>query len=214
MKERRGVLWDLDGVIVDTRDLHYTTWEEVLKEHQIEFSRDHFDSISGMNNADTLTTLTGSPPSTVMVDEIAGRKEELFRRQLAGKLNLMPGVGQWLDQFREWVWPQAVASSAPMLNIEAIIAELGIREYFDTLVSGMEMPGKPAPDVFLEAAKRIGMSPGKCIVIEDAVVGVEAAKLAGMYCIAVTTYTSRDTLTRADRVVEDLSQLPKDTQFP
>jgi beta-phosphoglucomutase-like phosphatase (HAD superfamily) len=97
-----------------------------------------------------------------------------------------------------------------MPNIEVIIDDIQIRDYFATLVSGLNMPGKPAPDVFLEAAELISISPENCVVIEDAVHGVRAAKAAGMYCVAVTTTTSREKLHQADRVVDSLELLPDD----
>lgn len=210
MKPKFGILWDLDGVIVDTRELHFATWATVLREHKIEISREEFDSIFGMNNADTLARVTGSPPTPEMVQEIAGRKEELFRNQMKGRLEPLPGVALWLDQFHRWGWPQAVASSAPIENIESIIENLGFLGFFSTMVSGQNLPGKPSPDVFLEAAKIINISPDKCIVIEDAVVGVQAAKRAGMFCVAVTTYISREGLHQADRIVDSLELLPDD----
>ncbi len=208
MRPDHGVLWDLDGVIVDTQELHYVTWAEVLLNYQIPFSREKFESIFGMNNHDTLATLMGSRPEPEMIESIAGRKEQLFREMLEGKLQAMPGVMAWLVQFGAWHWPQAVASSAPMPNIEAIVDELGIRRFFAALVSGLNMPGKPAPDVFLEAAQRIAISPVDCVVIEDSVVGVRAAKGAGMFCIAVITTTSREKLHQADRIVDSLDLLP------
>jgi HAD superfamily hydrolase (TIGR01509 family) len=210
MKPKFGVLWDLDGVIVDTREFHFTTWAMVLREHKIELSRAEFDSVFGMNNADTLTRVTGSPQTPEMVQEIGGRKEELFRNQIRGHLEPLPGVALWLDQFHRRGWPQAVASSAPIENIESIIEDLGFREFFSTMVSGQFIPGKPNPDVFLEAANLINISPDKCIVIEDAVVGVQAAKRAGMFCVAVTTYKSREDLRQADRIVHSLELLPDD----
>ena len=210
MKPRIGVLWDLDGVIVDTRELHFATWVEVLEELQIPLSRDVFDSIFGMNNSDTLSKIIGYPATEKMIESIAGRKEALFRDQIKGPLEPMSGVRMWLDRFQSWGWPQAVASSAPMPNIEVIIDDIQIRDYFATLVSGLNMPGKPAPDVFLEAAELISISPENCVVIEDAVHGVRAAKAAGMYCVAVTTTTSREKLHQADRVVDSLELLPDD----
>jgi beta-phosphoglucomutase len=210
MKPKFGVLWDLDGVIVDTRELHFATWAEALEEHQIPFSRDIFDSIFGMNNSDSLSMIFGYPATEKIIETIAGRKEALFRDRMKGQFEPMSGVMMWLNRFQTWGWPQAVASSAPMANIEGIIDDIQIRDYFAALVSGLNIPGKPAPDVFLEAARRIKISPENCIVIEDAVHGVRAAKAAGMYCVAVTTTTSREKLHQADRVVDSLNLLPDD----
>ncbi len=102
---------------------------------------------------------------------------------------------------------QAIASSAPSANIDLLVDELGIRNRFDAIVLGKELPGKPDPAVFLEAARRIGILPEKCIVIEDSVAGVEAAKRGGMKCIAVTTTTPTIGLSSADIVVDRLDSL-------
>jgi len=211
MKPKFGVLWDLDGVIVDTRELHFSTWDEIAERYSIPFSREAFDNVFGMNNSDTLAKLTGTQPTREEVERIAGDKEALFRYRMKGQIQQpLRGVKKWLDRFQSWECPQAVASSAPLPNIEGIVEELNLRNYFAALVSGTEMQGKPAPDVFLKAAELIQISPKNCVVIEDAVVGVKAAKKAEMYCVAVTTTTSREKLHQADRVVDSLDLLPDD----
>jgi beta-phosphoglucomutase len=99
----------------------------------------------------------------------------------------LPGVLTWLGQFQAWEFKQAITSSAPPENIEFLVVELKIKEYFDEIVSGFDLPGKPNPDVFLNAADSLHINPDNCIIIEDAIAGVEGAKRAGMKCIAVTT---------------------------
>lgn len=104
---------------------------------------------------------------------------------------------------------QAIASSAPQANIDALVDELGLRLYFDAIVSGFDLPGKPKPALFLKTARMLDLLPEQCIVVEDAVVGVEAAKRAGMKCVAVTTTNPAHTLKNADLVVESLKMIPK-----
>ncbi len=104
---------------------------------------------------------------------------------------------------------QAIASSAPPENVDALVDELKIRENFAAIVSGYNMAGKPAPDVFLAAAKAIGVQPVNCLVIEDAVTGVEGAKRAGMLCLAVTNTNPPEKLRHADYVVDRLLRLDK-----
>jgi beta-phosphoglucomutase-like phosphatase (HAD superfamily) len=104
-----------------------------------------------------------------------------------------------------------VASSAPPANIDALIDELVLRPYFDTLVSGQDMPGKPDPALFLEVALQLDVAPERCVVVEDAVAGVEAAKRAGMKCVAVTTTNPAQVLDEADIVVDRLDALAQDT---
>jgi len=108
---------------------------------------------------------------------------------------------------------QAIASSAPQANIDVLIDELQIRDFFEVLVSGYDMPGKPNPDVFLKAADLMDIPPMNCIVIEDAVAGVRAAKMAGMRCVAVTTTNPAHLLSEADIIVDRLDVLPVESLF-
>ena len=101
----------------------------------------------------------------------------------------------------------AIASSAPDANIQALVKELGLQDYFAAILSGSEMPGKPDPAVFLAAARRLEFPPERCVVVEDSIAGVKAARRAGMKCIAVTTTNPGEALQAADRVVHSLADL-------
>jgi len=207
MTIEQGVLWDMDGVLVDTSEYHYPAWLGALSEHGIPFTYEQFRDTFGMNNAAILEILLGDAASPDLVVEIADRKEELFRQAVKGHVRALPGAREWLERLRDWGVRQAIASSGPLENIAALVDELGIRPYFDALVSGANLPGKPDPAVFLEAARKIGVPSERCVVIEDAVAGVEAARRAGMKCIAVTTTNPTDALQAADIVVERLDAL-------
>ena len=113
----------------------------------------------------------------------------------------------WLQCFDGMGLKQAVGSSAPQENIDVLLKELGLSQWFSALVAGASIPGKPDPAVFLRAAELLGVQPAECLVIEDAVAGVEAAKRAGMRCLAVCTTNPAEKLQKADRVVADLTHL-------
>jgi len=134
-------------------------------------------------------------------------KEALFRQMIHGRVRPLPGVLSWLDFFREAGLKMAVASSAPPANIDALLGELELTIYFDAIVSAFNLPGKPDPAVFLKAARLIQVEPAACLVIEDAIAGVQAAKAGGMKCLAVTNTVSADRLHAADLVLESLEQL-------
>ncbi len=204
MAKLAGLLWDLDGVLVDTSELHYRSWQEALAVQDVEFSRAEFRETFGMNNAGILRRLLGKRYSAELYRQISEKKESAFRDSLKGNVALLPGARALLIAVREAGISQAIASSAPFANIQALVDELRFAEYFDALVSGAEMPGKPNPDVFLEAARRIDAPASSCLVIEDAVAGVQAAHRAGMKCLAVTTTNSRQDLAEADRIVDSL----------
>jgi beta-phosphoglucomutase family hydrolase len=201
----RAVLWDLDGVVVDTGEFHYLAWDEVLAEAGLPFSRQFFQATFGMNNTGILTTLLGHEPPADQLTFISDHKEERFRQIIHGQVRPLPGVVQALHWFKQHGFKQAIASSAPPANIDFLIDELGLRAYFEAIVSGYDLPGKPAPDVFLLAARRLAVDPIACLVIEDAVAGVEGAKRANMKCLAVTTTNPIEKLHRADRVVDTLT---------
>jgi HAD superfamily hydrolase (TIGR01509 family) len=203
----KAILWDMDGVLADTSQLHFETWERVLTKQGIAFDRQKFHHIYGLKNHDLLPYLTGKPLEPKWIDWIADQKELAFRQSLPGHLSLLPGVLEWLQRFNSWGWKQAVASSAPPENVDALVDELGIRQYFADLITPGDLPGKPNPAVFLLAASRLGVPPDCCIVIEDSIPGVDAARRAGMHCIAVTTTNPPEALTQADIVVTTMDQL-------
>jgi beta-phosphoglucomutase len=204
---RIGVLWDMDGVIVDSGDAHFLSWQKALKRYDLPCTRSFFDETFGMNNRGIISLLLQREATDAEVDAIGGLKEELFREDVKGKLAPLPGVIDWLSRFKRASFPQAVASSAPQENIDAIVDGLGLRTAFQALVSGSALPGKPDPSTFLLAAERLGLAPDDCLVIEDAKVGVQAAKSAGMRCLAVCTTHQAGELAHADLVIKGLDDL-------
>jgi beta-phosphoglucomutase family hydrolase len=206
-----GVIWDMDGVLVDTGEFHFQAWSQALSEHGVPFTRQLFTATFGMNNAAVLTVLLGQALPPELLAEIGDRKEQLFRQAVRGRAQLLPGVQAWLERLEAAGVRQAIASSAPQANIDALVDELDLRTYFDVIVSGSDLPGKPDPALFLKAACLIGVLPERCVVVEDAVAGVEAAKRAGMKCVAVTTTSPAHALKEADVIVERLDALPLDT---
>jgi beta-phosphoglucomutase len=206
----RAILWDMDGVLVDTGEYHFQSWATVMPEYDLAFSRQFFAETFGMNNAGVLGTLLGDDLTPELLAEISDKKEEAFRAAVRGNVRPLPGVLDWLQRLQEQGYRQGVASSAPPANIDALVGELGMVTYFDTLVSGSELPGKPEPLLFHRVAHILDVPAGRCIVVEDAVAGVEAARRAGMKCIAVTTTNPTDALQTADIVVESLADLPGD----
>jgi len=205
-----AVLWDMDGVLVDTGEFHFQSWKETFDELDISFTREDFRKTFGMNNAGILEWLFGRKPGPDELTRISDRKESLFRELIKGKAEPLPGILSWLNQFQDWGLKQAITSSAPYKNIEVLVAELGIEKYFDAMISAFDLPGKPNPDVFLKAANTLQTKSQNCIVIEDAIAGVEGAKRAGMKCIAVTTTNPASALEKADCIFDNLGKMSKE----
>lgn len=207
MTQIRGVLWDMDGVLVDTVEYHFQAWAEILDRYGKHLSREEFAPAIGKNNDETLRMLLSSWKSIERPEDLFMEKELAFCESIRGRARLLPGVAKWLIRLQDMGIRQAIASSAPMGNIDVILEELQIGDYFFAIRSGSGLPSKPHPAVFLEAARFIDVEPRNCVVIEDSRVGVKAAKRAEMRCIAVTTSYPAEDLDEADIVVGSLETL-------
>ncbi|MBA4376430.1 MAG: hypothetical protein C0401_09700 [Anaerolinea sp.] len=170
-----------------------------------------FRKTFGMNNRLILNTVFGRELEEDFIQQVSDRKEALFRQVIKGSAELLPGVADWLERFEHMRVRQAVASSAPQANIDALLDELGIRGYFQAEAAGATLRGKPDPAVFLLAAQLLGVEPVNCLVIEDSIAGVEAAHRAGMKCVAVLTTNPAEKLAEADVIVKDLTLLDEET---
>lgn len=204
-EQKLAMLWDLDGTIIDTKEVHFSTWSYALEKHGFNLDRKVFDANFGRNNRTTVPLFLGFTPKSRLAKKIAEEKEVRFREIVVEEALLVPGVESWLKDAKEAQIPQVIASSASMENITTMISGFGLEQYFDLFLSGADLPAKPEPDVFLEAAKVVDHYPEQCLVIEDALPGVKAAKKAGMLCIAVATGHPSFELRLADLVVQDFT---------
>jgi|WetSurMetagenome_2_1015567.scaffolds.fasta_scaffold303352_1 beta-phosphoglucomutase len=212
MTEKWAVLWDLDGTLVDTGNLHFSTWKSILKPYGREITYDEFAHTFGLNNTAVMNFWFDSP-SAEFIEELSSEKEAFFRQHIRGNVTVLPGVIEWLKRFQSWGWPMAIASSAPMVNIEALVDAAEIRPYFDRILSAESMPSKPNPDVFLEGARQLGMPISRCVVFEDAPAGVEGACRASMKSVAVLTTHPAENLSNATLIVPSLENLTPELLF-
>ena len=208
----QAVIWDLDGVLADTMEAHFRSWVTALAQWEIPLDRDTFGSLFGFNNRDTLRALLGRPPEPLELGTISARKEHFFRILARESIHPFPGVRALLAELQTAGWLQAIASSAPQDNINLLVDRFGIREQFHIILSGEELPaGKPDPTIFLQAAQSLNLPPERCLVVEDAPMGIEAARRAGMRCMAVATTRPPEKLAAADLVVDSLNQVSAQT---
>jgi beta-phosphoglucomutase family hydrolase len=200
-----AVLWDMDGVIADTADYHYRAWQDVLGKRGVDFSKADFMPLFGQRHDTIIKFALGNSLSPEELAAITEEKQKNYRRRVAANIIPMPGAIELVKMLKEHGIKSAIASSAVPENIEIIIRGLGIEDYFQAIAHGTEVKeGKPSPQIFLLAAKKLEVKPGNCVVIEDAIAGVTAAKRAGMKCVAVTNSHPKDSLKNADLIVDTL----------
>jgi HAD superfamily hydrolase (TIGR01509 family) len=206
-----GVLWDLDGTLIDSAAQHYAAWRDTLAERGREHPREEFARFFGRRNDVILREMFGDELSFGEAARIAEDKEERYRRLVrTGGLDPLPGVMDWLSRLREQGFRQALATMAPAANVEVVVEVLGLHSLLDATAAAEDVAsGKPAPDIFLEAARRIGVLPRRCVVVEDAPAGLEGARRAGMRSVGVLS--DHHPRLEADAVVASLDALPPDT---
>jgi beta-phosphoglucomutase family hydrolase len=205
--QMKGVIFDWDGVVIDSSAQHERSWEILAQEISKPLSEGHFKLGFGKKNQVIIPEILQWASDAEEVQQLADRKEEIYRELVnqAG-VHILPGASELLAALREEGIPAAVGSSTPKGNLNAIFAATGLDEYFQAVVCGDDVTnGKPAPDVFLLAAEKLGLPPGDCLVIEDAHAGIEAALRAGMSVLAVATTNQLADLRMATHAVESLS---------
>ncbi len=172
-------------------------------------SREQFDASFGQRNDTTLATWFGSAATREDLARISEAKEEHYRRLVRKRgVDLLPGVEMWLGRLAAAGWRQALATSAPRLNVDVILEVLGIAHVFATIVTAEDVVrGKPDPEVFLAAATRLAAPVYRCVVVEDAPVGIQAARRAGMRSIGVGPHHAS---LRADLNAPSLAVLDED----
>ena len=201
----QAVIWDMDGVIIDSADEHRRAWQRLAREEGIVMTDADFWSTFGRRNDDIFATIWGEMPPE-RAKELADRKEMYFRELIRESAAPLPGSIELMRGLHEAGFLQALASSTAIENIQLISDILGLKRYLTVIVSGETVArGKPAPDIFLKAAGELHIDPKKCLVIEDAVAGVQAAHAAGMRCIAVAGDRDLPGLREAELMVKDLT---------
>ncbi len=201
----RAVIFDMDGVLANTARAHYESWQAIAREEGVEIGWEAFHETFGRPNHEIIPRLLGRKVPAQELDRIDRRKEEVFRQVVQEKLEPLPGAVELIRGLAGAGFRIGLGSSGPPENIEAILGALGVRDYFSAVVSGKDVErGKPQPDVFLKVARKLGVEPGRCLVIEDVPAGIRAARRAGMKCVALTTTHEPAALGEAERVMDDL----------
>lgn len=207
----RTVIFDMDGVLVDTEPLHHDAFFRHFAELGIPMTREEYATFLGSSTRNVYQLLKAQFGLPQDVEALISRKRELFGVSFeeSAELDLLPGARVLIEELFRAGMPLQLASSASKETIDRVFTRFGLYPYFDNLVSGEDFPkSKPDPAIFLHAAKLSGMPPRECLVIEDSANGVTAAKAAGMFCIGYRSeHSEGQDLHHADHVVSHLSQL-------
>ena len=201
-----GVVFDWDGVVVDSAPQHEASWERLAAEEGLDLPQAHFQRGFGRRNDYIIPQVLGWTRNPVEIERLSRRKEVLYRECLrATNMTPLPGVRKLLESLRNSGVCCAVGSSTERKNVEMVVDLLRLNGFFDAIVTAEDVThGKPDPEVFIKAARAIQCEPHSCVVIEDTEPGLRAARRAGMYALAVATTHRETDLPSADRVVTDL----------
>ncbi len=203
-----GFIFDWDGVIIDSHAQHEESWNLLFKELRRPMPEGFFKATFGMRNQQIIPMCFDFVKADDLqaIADLGNRKEVLYRGILRRDgISPLPGVETLLKELKALGIPTVVGSSTPRLNIETIMAMTGLGEFFQSIVSAEDVTmGKPDPQVFLKAAEKINRTPAQCIVFEDAHVGIEAGKRAGMKVVAVATTHPLESLHEADAAFVNL----------
>ena len=210
MDPKLAVIFDVDGVLVDSYAPHFESWRAAGRELGFEMTESQFVFTFGRTSRDIIAHfwphLAGSPEEIASVDR---RKEAAYRAIIREQFPAMPGAIELIDELAAAGFVLAVGSSAPTENVALTIEKLGKADKFAGVVTGSDVThGKPNPQIYLLASERIGVPPSRCLVVEDAPVGITAAKAAGMACIGLASAGHEvASLGQADLVVHSLSEI-------
>ena len=201
-----AVIFDMDGVLVDSNPFHLRKWIDLFQEHGVPYNEEELPKIIlGPPNEVIFRRYLGENLTREQLAELGEELEANFRREIGPHARSFPGVRRFIEECHATGIKMAVASAAISKNVSFLVSALGLRDYFLAVLTANEITHpKPHPEIYLKTAETLGVKPADCAVFEDSFVGIEAAKRAGMKCVAVASTFRADDLqreTRADMIV-------------
>jgi HAD superfamily hydrolase (TIGR01509 family) len=196
-----GVIFDVDGTMVNNLPYHQQAWIELGRRRGLPITAEFYRANIHSRSNDVISrTLFGEDVSPALAHAVAVEKETIYRDLYRPHVKAIAGLTTLLEAFRAEAVPLGIASNSPLPNVTFILDALDIADYFPVIVPQRdEVPGKPQPDVFLEAAAQMDLPPSRCLVFEDSFSGFQAAERAGMPFIAITEGSAAESLKQAAR---------------
>ncbi len=204
----RAVIFDVDGVLVDSYDAHLRSWVLMARAHGLAITEDEFASTFGQTSREIIARFWGTDLADAAREDLDAHKEAIYRDLIRADFPAMPGAVELIDALAATGFLLAVGSSGPPENVDLTLERLGRRDAFRAVVTGRDVTrGKPDPQVFQLAAARLDVAADRCVVVEDAPVGIAAARAAGMASVALVGTVPAEQLGAADLVAHSLCDL-------
>lgn len=199
----KGVIFDMDGTLLESTIADYKAWEKVFHSYNKSLTYEEYEPLLGVRSADVIRNHLGFPKPED-VKRILKEKFDFFVEYVdANPIKPVHAAEVFLKSLANYPIRVGLATSSRREKMNMVLKQLGFLQYFEAIVTGDEVQnGKPAPDIFLKAAERLGLDPKDCVVVEDGPIGVAAAKSAGMKCIAITATHPSDKLQDADVIID------------
>ena len=206
-----AVLFDMDGVIVDSNPYHKVALREFCKQHGHDLTEEDLRTrIYGRTNRGWITSLFGEIPEELL-KQYGDEKEALYRKLYENDIAPVTGIREFLDSLNRHRIARGIGTSAPRANVDFTLSRTGLTPYFEVILDeSFVSKGKPDPEIYLKTAAALGYAPKDCIVIEDSLAGVESGLSAGSQVVAITTTHTRAELEHAHLVIDDFTQLTPD----
>jgi len=209
VKKIQAVIFDMDGLLVDSEPIQFEASQLLFRQYGHRFTVKHLKKFLGVRLVEELATLKREWKLQPDVKEFMAKRRNIFLRLIRKKLKLAKGAGELLKFLRQIGLPVGLGTSAEHWYVDEVMKKFNIRHHFDVIVSSEQVQkGKPDPEVYLTVAKHLRVTPANCLVLEDAVNGIAAAKNAGMMCFAVPNpYTPKRDYEKADQSFQSLREV-------
>jgi HAD superfamily hydrolase (TIGR01509 family) len=208
----KGVLFDMDGVLVDSEHFICKAAIMMFSELGVIVSPEDFQPFVGMGENRYIGGVAEQHGIDVDIEQAKARTYEIYEKIVREKLSPLPGAHEFISKCRDKGLKLALATSADTIKMEVNLKEIGLsRDSFDAIITGLDVrKKKPFPDIYLQAAENLSLKPGDCLVVEDAVSGIKAGKDAGCRCLALTTSFDAAALKEADWICDSLMNVPEE----